>query len=392
MDDYEIVQDPSSNHHTNTTMNPCIILITLAVLATAHSESYPVLNLPRIDINKYANGNTEQRAETVSLFKQYLHQFGAITLMNHDIPNDILNQMEVSAKDFFSQSEEYKTLYKANRIGMPGYEAFKSFTASKSYTHGNTTQSDYNEMFTIYNHKPGSRAHRISLQDVYYPLNNESQTPKELYAVSNSYLPQIRRVLSIVNNMASEALLGLNNTDYFDQMYETKQSPLLQLRFFNYPEIDASDDDGDDMDNRYGLSEHYDYLGFGLFRPGKSRGLQHNIGGKKSRFWIDIETGKEYENDIFLHCGEIIEYWTNGYWPSVWHRVTFEYPQRLTHTYFSAPGRNVLIKPIHGCAVCNENEPKYAFKTVKQHRKDRYYKEAVLDKAFWKMKKQKSEL
>eukprot|EP01083_Nonionella_stella_P207066 752565_1 len=148
---------------------------------------------------------------------------------------------------------------------MSGYEAFKSFAASTSYTDTNH-QADYNETYTIYNHKPGSRDHLNSTQDVYYPL----------YSVSNMYIPQ----------MASELRSIVRTVILIKCM-----KPSNRL-CFNYGSLNFVQEYQDDY---------------------------NTVLWQRHRLWIDIETGKDYQNDIFLHCGEIIEYWTNGYWTSVWH-------------------------------------------------------------------------
>eukprot|EP01084_Bolivina_argentea_P024322 45337_1 len=343
---------------------------------------YPKLHLARIDLQKYINGDIQERMEVVSSFNKNLHELGALTLINHGIPTEILNQLQASAEDFFSQTEEYKTSFNAPTISHPGYEGFKSFSAGKPWneTRAVTNGTDFHESFKFFNYYDvDGRQYKVTDEDVWFPLHNEKQTPKELYNISKVYLTQIRRVLAVVHHIASEALLGINNSDYFDDMYAPHNKPALQVRMFNYPAYNLTDTENEDTVTRFRLGPHQDYLGFSLFKAGVSRGLQHKIGNDNESLWIDIETDNEYKNDIFVHCGELIEFWTNGYWKAGLHRVIFDrYPQqRTTHSFFSAPRMSSLIEPIKNCAVCNEKEFKYEVKTIKQHQFDRYGKQWI---------------
>eukprot|EP01083_Nonionella_stella_P253518 872262_1 len=107
-------------------------------------------------------------------------------------------------------------------------------------------------------------------------MPQKNTAPVELYNISRKYIAEMNRVLQQVHYIASEALLGFDNTNFFDDLY--KRTPHFQLRWLKYNTFNKSKELSEA--NKYGIGPHKDYLGFTLFMPGDSRGLQNKIGGK----------------------------------------------------------------------------------------------------------------
>eukprot|EP00486_Rosalina_sp_Unknown_P011786 CAMPEP_0201582928 /NCGR_PEP_ID=MMETSP0190_2-20130828/92297_1 /ASSEMBLY_ACC=CAM_ASM_000263 /TAXON_ID=37353 /ORGANISM="Rosalina sp." /LENGTH=357 /DNA_ID=CAMNT_0048023875 /DNA_START=21 /DNA_END=1094 /DNA_ORIENTATION=- len=325
---------------------------------TEDNSQYPLLRLPRINVQKYIDGSIKEREEVTASLKRYIHEYGTFSIFNHGISFDLIDEIKSLGSNFFCQSDAFKSKYSSNGLGTPGYEPLKSLSASAAYG-DKDNDGDYTEMFAFFNHIADGNNNDYK---TYHPLPDKDSFYNYWYNTTMQYIEGVTNLLEILHNMTSDAL-GLEQ-NYFNDLYST--SPHLQLRYLNYPKMNNSHELAEN--NKYRISAHKDYLGYSLMHPGNVRGLQNKIGG----IWMDIVTNGPVAYDIFVNVGELFDIWTNGYWKANMHRVIMNEHERMTFTLFTGPDNDLMIEPIKGCDVCTNNKQMYMSRTTGQHAQLRF--------------------
>eukprot|EP01084_Bolivina_argentea_P167064 290019_1 len=291
---------------------------------TSSISDYPMLYLPRINLETYKTGNPEEIKELINLFDEYLHTFSIVSLYNHGIEDELFDELYLKATMFFDKPLEYKMKYKTDILGNSGYDPWKWVSAARR--HGIHDQPlDLTDAFSRYNHdgKNGE----------YGPPN----CPDYLLNISNIYIQKIENVLHTVHEIAALSL-GLD-VNYFNDLHQV--NPSYHLRLFHYPQINLSNIEP----NAMRVSQHTDYLGFVLYRPDTVRGLQIKI---RDGLWIDAKPKHKY--DLVLNIGEFFGIWTNNHWTPTLHRAIPVSKQRLTLSFFTGTDQEVIIQQIKECS------------------------------------------
>eukprot|EP01084_Bolivina_argentea_P284354 487321_1 len=316
-------------------------------------SDYPILYLPRINLQAYKEGNKKEKQKLIQLFDEYLHTFSTVSLYNHGIEDEEIEKLLMNAKKFFDRPLQYKMQYKTNVVGNSGYDKWKFVSAARSY--GIHDQPfDLTASFARYNHD--------GINGEYGPLN----CPDYLLNISNIYISKIFDVLHTVYEISALALeLPIN---YFNNLHQT--DPVYHLRLWHYPSLNLSNIE----ERAMRISDHTDFLGFNIYIPGQTRGLQMKI---SDDLWFDIKTKSKY--DLVINIGQLISIWTNNYWKATIHKVIPASKERFTISFFTGPDQQTLIQQIKQCPKCMKKKAIFVPIKMKDHAKITYSSSMVYD-------------
>ena len=70
-----------------------------------------LVNIPRLDLNDYVNGNAEQRKNFSDGIGKAFNETGFVTIANHGMSKELMAELYVEVKRLFDLSEEIKKKY-----------------------------------------------------------------------------------------------------------------------------------------------------------------------------------------------------------------------------------------------------------------------------------------
>ena len=88
------------------------------------------VNIPRLDLNTYINGNAEQRKQFSDEIGKAFNETGFVTITNHGLSKELIDKLYEQVKALFKLPEEVKLKYeKAELAGQRGYTSKGKETA-----------------------------------------------------------------------------------------------------------------------------------------------------------------------------------------------------------------------------------------------------------------------
>jgi len=303
-------------------------------------------SLPVIDISPYLN-NTEKKQEVVEAWYRAFNTVGFATIVGHGVPDEVVENAERVAREFFSLPLEVKTKSSHTDIksaGSLGYVPFGLEMVS------GTTTPDGAEI------KSSKRSNDL-VESIGFRRTEADflpDTPKnftqEVYTYWDHMLKLLQKIMEI-----SAVSLGLHE-DYFVPYYK---EPRTFLKFAHYPPVEKEPEPGQ---MRYG--EHTDFIGFTILKQDVSAGAALQVKFPDGK-WVDCEP---VPGSFVINAGDLIQIWTNDLFLSNWHRVknpegSFINRSRLSIVYFTGPKVDSMIECLPTCCSPT-NPPKY--KPVKE--------------------------
>ncbi|KAI5589287.1 hypothetical protein BDE02_05G152200 [Populus trichocarpa] len=283
--------------------------------------------IPVIDFSK-VNGTGEERAKTMAQIANGCEEWGFFQLMNHGIPEELLERVKKVSSEYFKLERE---------------ETFKNSTVAK-------TLND------LAGKKSGEKLESVDWEDVITLLDNNewpSKTPgfKE---TMTEYRAELKKLAEKVMEVMDENLdlpkgyikKAFNDGEGDGAFFGTKVS--------HYPPCPHPE-----LVN--GLRAHTDAGGvILLFQDDEVGGLQILKDGQ----WIDVQPMK---NTIVINTGDQIEVLSNGRYKSTWHRV-LAYPDgnRRSIASFYNPSLKATVAPAPALVEkdsekINQTYPKFLF-------------------------------
>ncbi|KAF2291434.1 hypothetical protein GH714_024046 [Hevea brasiliensis] len=253
-------------------------------------------------------------------------KWGMFQIINHGIPEEIMNQFKSVGKEFFELPQEEKEVYAKKPGTMEGYGTSlqREIQAKKGWVdhlfHKIWPPSVINYKFWPKN--PPS-----------YRKANEEYV-KNLHGVVDRLFKSLSKGLGLEENELKEAAGG-NELVY-----------LLKINY--YPPCPRPD-------LALGVVAHTDMSCITILVPNDVQGLQAYRDGH----WYDV---KCIPNALIIHIGDQIEILSNGKYKSVLHRTTVNKDKaRMSWPVFLEPPTDFEVGP-HSKLVNEENPPKYKTK------------------------------
>lgn len=271
------------------------------------------VNIPRLDLNDYLQGTTEQKAKFSQDIGKAFTETGFVTIANHGMTKELMDKLYEEVKNFFSLPEETKLKYeKPELAGQRGYTSKGKEKAKDSKT------PDLKEFW--------QRGQTVKGEEVlkeHYPDNiivNErpdfNEVTREVYERLESAGKHLLRAIAVY--------LGLNE-DYFDAKVTNGNSILRAIHYFPIEDPDALPEDA----VRAGAHEDINLIT--LLIGASADGLEVLT---RSGSWYPVKANVE---DIVVNVGDMLQRLTNNKLKSTTHRVVNPPRELMKTSRYSVP-------------------------------------------------------
>jgi isopenicillin N synthase-like dioxygenase len=283
--------------------------------------------IPQVDLSKFVDGNAIMQAEFVQELGKAFSEIGFVSVTNHGIPLELVNNFFKLSEKFFAMDLDNKSKYEVKGgAGQRGYTSFGREHAK----HSNV--GDLKEFYQFGQELPsGHELEEEYPENIYVDeLPDYNQVARALYQAfekSGGYLLE-----------AISLYLGLPR-DYFDKHIEGGNSI---LRAIHYPPITS------EPKSAIRADEHEDINLITLLFGASADGLQVRPLGHD---WIDV---KALGDSIVINVGDMLQRLTNNVLQSTTHRVVNP-PRELWGTarisipFFLHPRSDMDLSCLEGC-------------------------------------------
>jgi isopenicillin N synthase-like dioxygenase len=295
------------------------------------------VNIPRLDLNDYTKGSPEQKKKfSDDIGKAYIDT-GFVTIANHGMTQELMNELYAEVKNFFSLPDEVKKKYeKAELAGQRGYTGRGKEKAKDSKT------PDLKEFW--------QRGQEVTDGD---PVKNEY--PDNLVVEE---LPQFNKITREVYERLEYAGKHLLRAiavylklpeNYFDDKVHNGNSILRAIHYFPIEDPDNIPPDA----VRAGAHEDINLIT--LLIGASADGLEVLT---RDGQWFPVKANAE---DIVVNVGDMLQRLTNNKLKSTTHRVVNP-PRELMKTsrysvpFFLHPKSKMDLTCLVSCI--DENNPK----------------------------------
>ncbi len=305
-----------------------------------------VASIPILDMGPYLSGKPGALDTAAEQLRYALEEIGFLVLVNHDVPQSLIDQTFAEAKRFHDLSLEVKMSLKMNADNN-GYMAMKRYAVWTSDVNEND-KADLNEAFFIKRERPPDDPLRRAERRFAGP----NQWPETLPDFRHNVLAYTDAVDALALRVLPICAVALDLApDYFDAAFTESQ---FSFRLSHYPPLDAEA-------NQYGIAPHTDVNFLTFLAQTEVPGLQVRM---PSGDWLDVP----YRPGAFaVNSGDMMQRWTNGRFKSTPHRALPPVGQhRYAIPFFLGPHLDTRIECLSTCQGPN-NPPKFPSVTYGDH-------------------------
>jgi isopenicillin N synthase-like dioxygenase len=269
--------------------------------------------IPCLDLSSYINGSEAQRKSFSDQLGSAFNDSGFVTITNHGVSPELIDQLYATIKAAFSLSQEQKNQYeKAELAGQRGYTSPGKETAKGAKT------ADLKEFWQI-----GQEVTDGDPIKAQYPDNVYLNEVPEF----NTITQEIYKKLESNGKHLLEAIatyLGLP-MNYFEPHVHNGNSILRALHYFPIEDPDSMPDDA----VRAGAHEDINLIT--LLIGASADGLEVLT---RNNEWLPI---KAHHSDIVVNVGDMLQRLTNNKLKSTTHRVVNPPRELMKTSRFSVP-------------------------------------------------------
>jgi len=294
---------------------------------------------------KDADSNPEAFSDELG---QSFVDYGFAIIRDHGIPQDLIDEAEEKAKQFFALPEETKRKYLIEGGGgARGYTPFGIETAKGASAH------DLKEFWHVGRDLPEGHRFRAHMPDNLWPAEvaGFKDTFQKLYAAFDEAGLKILRAVARFLKLDEE---------YFT---DTVRDGNSVMRLLHYPPIDKP------TGSHIRAGAHEDINTITLLLGAEEAGLQ--LQSKDGR-WLDVSPKP---GELVINIGDMLQRLTNGKLRSTSHRVINPAPDRASKARYSMPfflhfRSDFLIEALPG-TVPEGEQPKWAPITADEYLQER---------------------
>ncbi|KAL3695854.1 hypothetical protein R1sor_009930 [Riccia sorocarpa] len=273
------------------------------------------LALPIIDISCLAendSGDPAAKRRVSAEISAACEQWGFFQIVNHGIPKELMDDVDVQARKFFALPVEIKEKAKYD-VNLKKDKAVCGYN-------GRLPRLSYNTPWMEYF---SDRGEVETLTRMIWPDGNPTLS-KPLQEFWENLHRLGKRLLEVV---AVE--LGLE-ARFFSQLFDENIYHRSTWRYNHYPACPRPD-------LTLAMGPHSDPNLLTLLRQDAVGGLQVKRAGK----WVDVTP---VPGALIINVGDALEAWSNGRFKSVEHRVLVnEHRDRFSAVYLMAPAENQIV-------------------------------------------------
>jgi len=271
------------------------------------------VNIPRLDLNFYINGDTNQRKRFSDDIGKAFNETGFVTITNHGLNKQLIDKLYEDVKALFALPDEVKMKYE-----VPGLAGQRGYTSKGKETAKGFKAPDLKEFWQIGQTVTDGSPIKDDYPDnlVVEELPSFNSTTLEVYKKLESAGIYLLRAIS--------AYLGLPE-NYFDDKVHNGNSILRTLHYFPITDPDALPDDA----VRAGAHEDINLIT--LLIGASADGLELLTRENK---WFPV---KAYGEDLVVNVGDMLQRLTNNKLKSTTHRVVNPPRELMKYSRYSVP-------------------------------------------------------
>ncbi|SDT60835.1 Isopenicillin N synthase [Mucilaginibacter mallensis] len=271
------------------------------------------VNIPRLDLNTYIQGNADERKRFSDEIGKAFNETGFVTITNHGLSKVLIDKLYEQVKELFTLPEDAKLNYeKPELAGQRGYTGKSKETAKGFKT------PDLKEFWQI-----GQTVAADSPLKADYPDNiivNElpdfNTTTQEVYKKLEQAGIHLLRAIAVYLNLPE---------NYFDDKVHDGNSILRTLHYFPITNPDSIPDDA----VRAGAHEDINLIT--LLIGASADGLELLT---RENEWFPV---KAYGEDLVVNVGDMLQRLTNNKLKSTTHRVVNPPRDQMKNSRYSVP-------------------------------------------------------
>lgn len=269
--------------------------------------------IPCLDLNLYINGSDEERKHFSDELGKAFTNSGFVTITNHGISQDLIDQLYVNIQKAFNLPLEVKQKYeKPELAGQRGYTSAGKETAKGAMT------ADLKEFWQI--GQVVSDGDPIKAE---YPDNEYLEEIPEFNQVTRTIYEQLENNgKQLLRAIATFLNLPVN---YFDKHVHNGNSILRGIHYFPIEDPDAIPADA----VRAGAHEDINLIT--LLIGASADGLEVRT---MQNEWLPI---KAHHSDIVVNVGDMLQRLTNNKLKSTTHRVVNPPRELMKTSRYSVP-------------------------------------------------------
>ena len=272
-----------------------------------------LVNIPRLDLLQYTEGSSEQRYQFAQDIGKAFNETGFVTIANHGLSQELINELYAVVKAFFEQDEATKLKYEFPELaGQRGYTVKGKEKAKDAST------PDLKEFWQRGQTIVGEEYSKVDFPD--NPLVAELPRFNEVTAEIYKKLEDAGRNLL----KAIATYLELEE-DYFEQYVINGNSILRAIHYFPIENPEALSPDA----VRAGAHEDINLIT--LLIGASADGLEVMT---KEGDWFPIKAKGE---DIVVNVGDMLQRLTNNKLKSTTHRVVNPPLELMKTSRYSVP-------------------------------------------------------
>ncbi len=271
------------------------------------------VNIPRLDLDFYINGDEGQRKQFSDDIGNALNETGFVTITGHGLDKKLIDKLYEDVKALFALPDAVKSKYE-----IPGLAGQRGYTGKQKETAKGFKAPDLKEFWQIgQTITDGSR-----LIDE-YPAN---LVVKELPSFNSTTLEVYKKLetAGIYLLQAIAAYLDLPD-NYFDDKVHNGNSILRTLHYFPIT------DPGSVPDEAVRAGAHEDINLITLLIGASAEGLELLT---RDNEWFPV---KAHGEDLVVNVGDMLQRLTNNKLKSTTHRVVNPAPELMKYSRYSVP-------------------------------------------------------
>ena len=284
-----------------------------SIIKSLDKERVPVIDIKKI------NTASDKRIISKQLYKAST-DLGFIYIKNHDISENLINDLRTDGLNFFRSStdDKSKVLITKKHRGWLGFGGAKM---------GDKAKPDLKESFIWgYQYDDGSLPDDHQLRGV-------NKWPKFLPSLQQNAMSYFHQINELAKNLLTCFAMGLNLKENF--FIRNCNAPLSRASLVYYP-----DQPKEMGEMQFGVSEHTDFGLLTILCQDSVGGLQ--IKGLDGQ-WFHAPP---IEGTLIVNVADLLSRWTGGIYKSTPHRVVNSSGQeRLSIVLAFDPDPETLINP-----------------------------------------------
>ncbi|MDP7545923.1 MAG: 2-oxoglutarate and iron-dependent oxygenase domain-containing protein [Alphaproteobacteria bacterium] len=294
--------------------------------------------IPLIDLAPIAHGGLSGAREIAPALRHALEETGFLMIVNHGVPQALIEQTFAQAKRFHDQDMEAKRAVLMNAHNN-GYMAMGRYNVSTSRV-SEDAKPDMNEAFFIKRERWADDPLALAGRRFAGP----NVWPAGLPGFREAILAYTETVDALGRRLLPVVALALDlPPDTFDAAFAESQ---FSFRLSHYPCLEK-------QPGQYGIAPHTDANFMTFLAQTGVPGLQVKLASGE---WWDVP---HVPGSFVVNTGDMLHRWTNGRFISTAHRVVPpEDRARYAIPYFLGPNLDTLISCLPSCCD-SDNPPRY---------------------------------